>query len=103
MTCREFRKVALRFPGTSESAHMEHPDFRVGGRIFATLDYPEEGGAMVKLLPEQQRQFMKIEPGGFHSRQGRAGTPRLHERSPQGCYLSQSQISPRRGLEERDE
>ena len=37
MTVNEFRKLALSFPEAIESAHMHHPDFRVGGKIFATL------------------------------------------------------------------
>lgn len=49
-----FRKLALSLPGTEEREHMDHPDFRVGGRIFATLGYPDEKWAMVKLKPEQQ-------------------------------------------------
>jgi YjbR len=65
MTSEQFRRMALRFPGSSERSHMGHPDFRVGGKIFATLGYPEEGWAMVKLLPEQQREFVKAEPGRF--------------------------------------
>jgi hypothetical protein len=44
---------------------MEHPDFRVAGKIFATLGYPRNGWAMVKLTPEQQDTFMKAEPEAF--------------------------------------
>ncbi len=43
MTPNEFRELALSFPEAIESAHMHHPDFRVGGRIFATLGYPDAG------------------------------------------------------------
>src|SRR2546423_482435 len=57
MTQNEFRKLALAFSGAAEAAHMNHPDFRIGGRIFATLGYPDENWAMVKLTPEQQRVF----------------------------------------------
>jgi hypothetical protein len=42
MTPADFRKIALSFPATVESAHMSHPDFRVGGKIFATLGYPAD-------------------------------------------------------------
>jgi hypothetical protein len=49
MTPNEFRELALSFPEAIESAHMHHPDFRIGGRIFATLDYPNKNSAMVKL------------------------------------------------------
>jgi len=57
MTAREFRRIALSLPQASEAAHMGHPDFRVGGRIFATLGYPRSGWRMVKLTPEQQELF----------------------------------------------
>ena len=51
MTASEFRRIALSLPRALEAAHMGHPDFRVAGRIFATLGYPESGWAMVKLTP----------------------------------------------------
>jgi hypothetical protein len=44
---------------------MNHPDFRVGGKIFATLAYPEDGWGMVKLKPVQQRQFIQADPEVF--------------------------------------
>lgn len=65
MTSQDFRRMALSLPETSEQSHMEHPDFRVGGKIFATLGYPRNGWAMVKLTPEQQDTFMKAEPEVF--------------------------------------
>ena len=43
MTVADFRRVALSFPDTEESSHMGQPDFRVGGRIFATLASQTEG------------------------------------------------------------
>jgi hypothetical protein len=43
MTADGFRRLALGFPETSESAHMAHPDYRVRGKIFATLGYPDAG------------------------------------------------------------
>jgi hypothetical protein len=65
MTSRDFRRIALSLPETSESAHMKHPDFRVGGKIFATLAYPTPGFGMVKLTPEQQSDFVHDEPKMF--------------------------------------
>ena len=50
----DFRRLALALPGVEERAHMGHPDFRVGGKIFATLHAPEKGTGAVMLLPEQQ-------------------------------------------------
>ncbi len=46
MTADEFRKLALELPEASESAHMDHPDFRVRDKIFATLG-PDEDWGMV--------------------------------------------------------
>ena len=40
MTQQQFRKIALAFPGTTESEHMGHPDSRVGGKIFASFGAP---------------------------------------------------------------
>jgi hypothetical protein len=65
MTLDRFRRLALGFPGVVESAHMGHPDFRVGGKIFATLGAPDEKWGMVKLTPEQQRAFVDSAPAVF--------------------------------------
>jgi hypothetical protein len=60
-----FRRIALSFPETTESSHMNHPDFRVCGKIFATLAYPDESVGMVKLTPEQQHEFVHDHPKVF--------------------------------------
>jgi hypothetical protein len=66
MTVDDFRKMVLSFPETFESAHMNHPDFRrVNGKIFATLHYPDDGWAMVKLPPDQQQSFVEMQPSVF--------------------------------------
>ena len=65
MTADQFRRLALSLPGVSERAHMNHPDFRVGGKIFATLGAPDKEWGMVKLTPEQQRRFVRDEPDVF--------------------------------------
>lgn len=65
MTANEFRRLALSLPETEERQHMHHPDFRVGGRIFATLGYPDEAWAMVKLFPDQQQEFVTADPRAF--------------------------------------
>ena len=65
MTSNDFRCLALSFPETSEQAHMDHPDFRVAGKIFATLGYPENGWGMVKLTPIEQGMFMRAHRGVF--------------------------------------
>ena len=65
MTINEFRKMALEIPGAIEQSHMNHPDFRVEGKIFATLGAPDKNWGMVKLAPEQQRAFIEKAPGVF--------------------------------------
>jgi hypothetical protein len=55
MTANGFRRIALGMEGALESAHMGHPDFRVNGRIFATLGYPDRKWGMVALTPDQQQ------------------------------------------------
>ena len=52
---------------------MDHPDFRVRGKIFATLSYPEAGWAMVKLTPEQQDNYVRAEPAAFQAVTGAWG------------------------------
>ena len=65
MTPNEFRELALSFPEAIESAHMNHPDFRVCGRIFATLGYPNEDSAMVKLSLDEQKSLVRTNPSVF--------------------------------------
>jgi hypothetical protein len=65
MTADDFRKLALGFPEVIESGHMHHPDFRVGGKIFATLGYPDKDWAMVKLTRDEQKEFVQSNPGVF--------------------------------------
>ena len=73
MTPNEFRELALSFPEAIESAHMRHPDFRVGGKIFATLGYPDENSAMVKLSANDQKEFVRTNPGVFTAAKGAWG------------------------------
>ena len=73
MTANDFRRLALALPETAEHAHMDHPDFRVAGKIFATLGYPAKGWGMVKLTPEQQHYFSKDYPGVFVPAKGAWG------------------------------
>ena len=62
---KRFRQTALKLEGVSEGAHQGHADFRVHGRIFATLGYPAKEWGMVKLTPEQQAVVMEAEPAIF--------------------------------------
>lgn len=73
MTPASFRKLALSLPDVVEREHMGHPDFRVGGKIFATLDYPSAGWAAVMLTPEDQGWFMKMQPKAFMPVKGKWG------------------------------
>jgi len=65
MTIDQFRKMALEIPKAVEQSHMNHPDFRVAGKIFASLGVPDEDWSMVKLTPEQQRIFVEKAPEIF--------------------------------------
>ena len=73
MTANDFRALALSFLEAVESAHMHHPDFRVRGKIFATLGYPHEGSAVVKLTPAEQQEFVRSDPGTFQPAKGAWG------------------------------
>ena len=78
LTAKDFRRIALGMAGAVEGAHMGHPDFRVNGRIFATLKHDLKDG-MVVLTPEQQQRFLRdddafsAESGAW----GRAGCTRV--------------------------
>jgi hypothetical protein len=73
MTPDRFRRIALALAGAVESAHHGHPDFRAGGRIFATLGYPDGGWGMVNLTPDQQRTRMRQHPDVFVPAAGKWG------------------------------
>lgn len=73
MTSGQFRKLALSFPEVSESEHMNHPDFRVGGKIFATLGYPDDAHGMVVLPPAEQVRLIKSHPKVFTLAKGAWG------------------------------
>lgn len=79
VTAREFRRIALGMAGAVEGAHMGHPDFRVGGRIFASL-HPGRQRGMVTLTPAQQADVIRDHPAGFEPESGawgRAGCTRV--------------------------
>jgi len=73
MTPADFRKIALSMPEASESSHMAHPDFRVGGKIFATLGYPDKDHGMVVLPPEEQTRVVRSHPKVFAAATGAWG------------------------------
>ena len=65
MTASDFRRIALSLEGAEESSHMGAPDFRVGGRIFATLASESQGYGNLMLTPEQQAAFIAEAPEVF--------------------------------------
>ena len=74
MNAADFRRIALSFEGAEEGAHMGAPDFRVEGRIFATLASQDQGYGNLKLTPEQQQEFVKELPEVFLPIPGGWGT-----------------------------
>jgi hypothetical protein len=75
--------MALSLAGVEESQHMGHADFRVGGKIFATLGYPHDGFATVLLSPEDQSILVRKYPRAFAPAAGgwgRAGSTSVHLR-----------------------
>jgi hypothetical protein len=101
MTADQFRRLALSLPGASERSHMNHPDFRVGGKIFATLGAPDSAWGMVKLTPEQQQRFVRELPevfvpvkGGW----GRQGCTNVSLKTATKAKLSSAMMTAWRNL-----
>jgi hypothetical protein len=65
MNADDFRRIASSLEGAEESSHMGAPDFRVGGRIFATLASQHQGYGNLMLTPEQQTMFVEEAPDLF--------------------------------------
>ena len=65
LTDTDFRRLALSLPGAEEGSHMGAADFRVGGRIFATLASKDKGYGNLMLTPEQQAAFVDELPDVF--------------------------------------
>lgn len=81
MTAAQFSKLAVSLPETKASEHMGHPDFRVAGKIFATLGWPDAGCGMVKLTPAQQAAYAEAHPEVFSAIDngwGRRGATTVH-------------------------
>jgi hypothetical protein len=80
MTADDFRRIALTLEGAEESSHFGAPDFRVGGRIFATLAAQAQGYGNLMLTPEQQAAFVAEAPEVFlpvHGGWGRNGATHM--------------------------
>ena len=74
MTEDEFRRIALSLPETIEKSHVGHPDFRVkGGKIFATLGFPDEEFGVLILTADQQGELMGRYPETFEPVKGAWG------------------------------
>jgi hypothetical protein len=73
MTTDQFQQIALEVPAAIEQSHMNHPDFRLAGKIFASLGVPDKSWGMVKLTPEQQRAFIEKAPKIFKPSSGAWG------------------------------
>ena len=65
MTPNEFRKIALALPDAEERSHMKHPDFRVNGKIFASLGSPDQQWATVKLPLDHQAALIRADAATF--------------------------------------
>ena len=65
MNAADFRRIALSLEGAEEGSHMGSADFRVGGRIFATLASQKQGYGNLMLTPEQQAEFVADQPEVF--------------------------------------
>ncbi len=74
MTAADFRRIALSLPGAEEGSHMGAADFRVGGRIFATLASERLGYGNLMLTPEMQAEFVTGAPDIFVPVAGGWGT-----------------------------
>lgn len=80
MDAKDFRRIALSLEGSEEGSHMGAVDFRVGGRIFATLAHEKQGYGNLMLTPEQQATFVEELPEVFlpvHGGWGRNGATHI--------------------------
>lgn len=68
----DYRRLVLALPEAFEAAHMGHPDFRVGGKIFATL-WPAKRQGVAMLTPEQQEMMISVRPNVFTPASGAWG------------------------------
>lgn len=96
MTAAKFRRLALSLPEVVENAHQDHPDFRVGGKIFATLGYPDRGWGMVKLFPDQQEGFRRSKPKVFlpaNGAWGRQGATLVHLKNAREAELRKAMLA----------
>ena len=90
MNAADFRRIALSLEGAEEGSHMGAADFRVGGRIFATLASQKEGYGNLMLTPEVQAEFVGEAPEIFvpiHGGWGRMGMTHIRLLKASGDVL----------------
>lgn len=73
MTPAAFAKLALALDGATPGTHGGHPDFRAGGKVFASMGFMGPDSATVKLTPEQQEMLVAAEPAIFTRVTGKWG------------------------------
>ena len=101
MTPAAFASSPSRSRARTEGAHGGHPDFRAGGKVFASLGYPDMEWAMVKLAPEQQQMLVSAEPAMFVPVKGTWGL-RGATRAPGRGRCAHHAQRAHHGLAERD-
>jgi len=72
LTSAAMRKLALALPETEEKAHHGHPDFRVRGKVFATL-WPDERRAVLRLGRLEQAALVETHPETYSRAWGATG------------------------------
>jgi hypothetical protein len=101
-TIADFRRHALALPGAVESSHMDHPDFRLNDRIFATLSAQAKGCGVLKLTLDQQQSFISELPAVFEPVQGgwgRMGMTFIHLAAADDAILQGALAAAYRNLE----
>ncbi len=91
MTSEAFRRMVLRLPGVVEGSHMRHPDFRAGGKIFASLADEDARLAMVKVTPELQESLVDAAPDVFKpcaGMWGMGGATYIHLKSAKSAMVT---------------
>ena len=101
MTLDGFRRLALNLPEACEVGHMGHPDFRVGGKIFATLGYPDANWGMVKLHSRAAGRIRQRGARGLRAGQGGWGLKGADLRVPSTGEGAKPSRGPRRSLGQR--
>ena len=111
MTADKFRSLALELPDTVEGAHNGHPDFRVAGKIFASLG-PKEAWGMIKLSPDDQAALIRAAAGAFeifNGEWGRRGATKVCLEDAKVAVVRKAlvaawrQLAPKRVIEYFDE